>query len=176
MDPNPQGDFLQTVQNRLSANAFTVSADVPASNRPVYGSLQPNYLCVGKLLRYSPLSVIGAIEEDVLACSEWSVDIEKMRLLAGRAITDAQSRRSRFHGILPVVYLYIFPLILVDEVDPSLEEYFNKNSAPLDKSLVVLPTIYNKATGRIDYYRKVPMFGGAHVSACVKRVQALFTP
>lgn len=176
LPPEGQPGFLDTVIMRLIARGFDVSTDRRGSSNLEYASLQPSYLCAGKRLRYSPLSLIGALEEDVFVAAHGHVNVETMRLLAGRAVVDARAGRSYFHGIFPVVYQYVFAVIVADEVASDLEEHFRRNSAPFDKTALVLPVVYHRATGKIDYYRKVPLFGSGPITACLRRAKELFAP
>src|SRR5262249_43716142 len=113
-----------------------------------YASLQPHYLCIGKHLRYSTLSVIGAIDEDVLVSGHARVDVGAMRLLAGRAVVDARAQRSRFHDEFPTIYQFVFSVIVADEVVPGLGEHFRTSSAPCDTTSLILPVPAARARRR----------------------------
>ena len=174
LPPGQRPDFLEAVIPRLAARGFTASTDLDASGRYEYANLPPGYLYVGKRLRYSPLSIIGAIEEVVLVAGAGHVDEPTMRLLAGRAVVDARARRSRFHGALPVVQQFVFPVIVADAVAPGLADHFRTLPPPSDRAVIAFPVVYDRATGEVDFYRKIPLFNNVGVQVCLRKAEELF--
>jgi hypothetical protein len=176
--PERQHSYLDTVLGRLRADEFELTEGTTAAPGPEYGFLPPKYLWVGKRLKYSPLSVIGYIEDAVLIGSFERVDLDTMAAFARRAREDALARRSRFKFIFPVVSVRVLAVLLADEVTNDVTDHLRANGAPLDlpNKAILFPVVFDAATSKIDYYRKVAMFGSVEVQGCQSRAEALFTP
>jgi hypothetical protein len=176
--PQRQQAFLDTVLARLRADEFELIEGMPAGALPEHASLPTAYLWVGKHLQYSPLSVIGFIEDAVLIGSCSRVDLDTIAAFARRALAAVLARRSYFKFIFPVVSLRVFAVLLTDVVAADLSEHFRANGAPLDMSnkSILLPVVFDAAAGTIDYYRKVGIFGSLEVQGCQRRAEALLAP
>jgi hypothetical protein len=174
--PERQRSYLDTILTRLRASDFELSQGVLAVQSPEYGYLPAEYLWMGKCLKYSPLSIIGFVEEVVLIGSFARMDLDTMATFARRALADALARRSYFKYVFPVVTIRVFPVILADEVATGLTEHFRDNGPPmaLDTKALLYPVVVNSTAGKFDYYRKVAMFGSMEVQACQARAESLF--
>jgi hypothetical protein len=171
--------YLETVRGRLTTNGFALSDhidDIGAARRQPYNRLQSAYYFIGKRQRYYLLSLFGFVEDHVMVGAEPFMNVEIMELCISRARSDALKRRSHLKFICPVVYVYVFAVIVADKVDPELTDHFAANVPPQDSTAVVLPVVLDRRTSMIDYHRKVPWIGSAHVKTCHPMAEQFFAP
>lgn len=178
--------------DRLSAQGYALQYGVPAEEqafreylnaaktpcRYSAAELGGDYLLFGKKLSYSPISLIGFVETDVLLASIPNVRGEFIRPFSERAFATAVCRKTRFvKGILPVVFQRIIPILLADKSDSSVDEYFAAEKPRFDPAgkFICYPAVYVANHRQLTIHRQSPTMAGLHFAAATKLVQELIS-
>jgi len=182
--------YSKMIADRLSSQGYALEYSVPAEEevfreylkaaktpcRYSSAELGGDYLLFGKKLTYSPISLIGFVETDVLLASIPKVQGELIRPFSERAFATAVCRKTRFaKGILPVVFQQIIPIILADESDSSVDEYFVAEKPRFDPAakFICYPAVYVGSKRQLTIHLQSLTMAGLHFAAAKKVVQVL---
>src|SRR5437660_7717624 len=117
LSPEQQAYYDQIV-GRFSSAGFELEHDVPTVDNFVLSrlasdnysfredppDLPPTYLCVAKRLKYSPLSVIGFVEQVFLVSAVKNANAQLVLGFADRARIHSLVRKSKWaKGVFPVL-------------------------------------------------------------------------
>jgi hypothetical protein len=190
--------YAKTIEDRLSAAGYSLEHDVRADDAGFQDYLESgnylpggkqqsrysstelggNFLCVAKRFHYSPISIIGFNERVVMVAAVPEARGDLVLRFNQRAYVTAHRRRTRYNGILPVVFLHIVPVLIAEKVDPSVAEYFTSGKAHGEGYAKYLsyPVVYDAATQQLEYHKNTPLIGHMQWSAVKKFVRRTLVP
>ncbi|MFL6375265.1 MAG: hypothetical protein ACJ73D_11410 [Pyrinomonadaceae bacterium] len=157
------GPWLQNVSQKLASNG--------------YGPLDPalyqtkGYKYVARRSGFE-LSKFGMVDRMFTFAEIEHLDAATLWNFSRISFDFANSNKS---SPLPngfLMCLFCFPVILTENVDPSLAEQVRQNSPPKHWAAQEMPVIVDVATGGLVYFESTPLWGAAYFAGMRREIES----